>query len=89
MGAEGDTFPEGTIIRWCSSGRYTYAALKAAGKWYTTAQRGNTFMPQVMSWSELLQALSRNETSQVEIATAWRSVTDSAVTAAVEKMGTS
>lgn len=70
------TFPEGTVVRWLhdSYGQYTYVAVFAADKWYTTSANG--YVPKTMDTDTLLQWLSRSDVSCVAIAAAWNAVTD-------------
>lgn len=74
--AQTDGFEQGTVIRWIASERYTYAALKAGGLWYTTAQEFNTRVPQSVTFEKLLEILSRSEVSDVAVATDWEGVED-------------
>lgn len=69
-----DTFADGTVIKWTASGTYTYAAVKTAVGWFTTAREYNSFVEQVVSFDELLEILGRSETSDVMVATAWETV---------------
>ena len=39
-----DRFPQGTVIRWTASERYTYYAGKTNIGWFTTARPGNPFV---------------------------------------------
>lgn len=67
-------FESGTVIRWVSSGQYTYAALKTPMGWFTTARVMPGYaqrVPQVATWEELLKILLRPETSTICVATAW------------------
>lgn len=66
-----DDFSLGTVIRWRASGRYDYAAIKTVAGWYTTARDFNTFVPQTVDWEELLEILTRSETSDVRVAVEW------------------
>lgn len=73
-----DEFEVGTVIRWeTDAGRavYVYAAVKAPGLgWFTTARAGNGFVPQVVSYEDLVEILGRSETTKVEVASSWESV---------------
>lgn len=69
-----DKFEEGTVIRWVSSGKYNYAALKTAVGWYTTARSYNTFVDEVVTFDELLEIISRAETTDVAYASEWTEV---------------
>lgn len=64
-----DQFAVGTVIRWLASGRYQYAALKTDIGWFTTSRYGNQFVPQTISFEDLLDVLARNETTEVMVAT--------------------
>lgn len=66
-----DTFDEGTVIRWTSSGRYTYAAIKTAVGWATTAQGSNVYVPRMCTFDQLLEVLGKSEVSRVNIAVGW------------------
>lgn len=66
-----DGFEEGTVVRWKGSGIYTYAAVKGGGLWYTSAQGSNAHVRQVLNFKDLLEVLSRAESSEVEVATVW------------------
>lgn len=73
-----DRYPDGTIIRWISSEKYTYGALKTPVGWYSTsASRGGVVtsqVPQIMSFETLVGILSHKASSQVEVAVAWEPV---------------
>lgn len=71
-----DTFPEKTVIRWVSSRRYDYCAIKTSAGWFTTARYGNCFVPQTLDWEELLSILARSETTAVQIADSWQGIDD-------------
>lgn len=76
-----DTHPVGTVIRWISSDQYTYAAVKATPtQWYTSsAARGGVVtssVGQILSWPGLWGVLTRTESSDVEIASAWEPIFD-------------
>lgn len=66
--------PTGTVIRWTSADRYTYAAIRTGIGWFTTSRAGNTFVPQVVTFVELLDIIARPETTEVAVATEWESV---------------
>ena len=69
-----DEFDNGTVIRWTSAERYTYAAVKTPAGWFTSSRAGNFFVPQVLEFADLIEILSRAETSNVEVAVEWESV---------------
>jgi len=69
-----DDFEVGTVVRWTSSDRYTYVAVKTPVGWYTTARYGNPFVSEVITFEDMLEIVSRGETSDVEIATEWATV---------------
>lgn len=64
-----DDFADGTVVRWTSSDRYTYAAIRTPVGWYTTARAGNPFVKQVIDFEDLLDIVARAETTNVEVAT--------------------
>lgn len=66
--------PAGTVVRWTSADRYTYAAVRCPAGWFTTARSGNVFVPQVITFAELLDIIARPETTEVAVATEWESV---------------
>lgn len=66
--------PTGTVIRWTSADRYTYAAVRCPAGWFTTARYPNPFVPQVVTFGELLDIIARAETTDVAVATEWESV---------------
>lgn len=69
-----DVFPTGAIIRW-QTGIYSYAAIKASnGSWYTTAASFNSFVPQIVSFEDLMEIITRSEVDEVAIATAWETL---------------
>lgn len=72
--ANKDTFEIGTVIRWTSSERYTYAAIKSPVGWYSTAASFNTYVKQVMTFDELVEVLTRSETSEIEVSKEWEKV---------------
>lgn len=72
-----DTFEVGTVIRWVSADRYTYAALKTPVGWYTTvSSAGEAHVKKILDFDGLVETLSRNEVSKVEVATGWEPVLD-------------
>jgi hypothetical protein len=69
-----DTFEVGTVIRWTASDRYTYAAIKTAVGWATTASSTNRFVDGLVEYDELVEILARSETSNVKVATEWEDI---------------
>ena len=72
-----DTFPEGTVIRWLASQRFTYAALKTPAGWFTTARampESNQRVPQVTTFDGLIKILAKSEVTEIEVATEWTSL---------------
>ena len=69
-----DTFEVGTVIRWTSSDKYTYAAIKSPIGWFSTAASYNTYVKQVMTFEELLEVLTRSTTSEVKVSKEWEEV---------------
>ena len=70
-----DTFKDGDVIRWTSSGKYSFTALKTPGGWYTSAAKfGKTIpsgVPQIANWDQLYEILKRDEVTDVQVATSW------------------
>lgn len=62
-----DRFPEGTVVRWKSGGRYTYAALKAGGRWWITGT-ANYYGGRVFDYDGLLDILGRSDVSDISAA---------------------
>lgn len=59
-----DPLPNGTVVRWFEDhGRDDYAALRAAGRWYTTATQNN-----VLDYAELVRTLARPDVTSVTVA---------------------
>ena len=55
--ADSRPFDTGTIIAWDSIGEkatYTYAAIYASGRWYTTIAQDNRYVQRTMTHDELL-----------------------------------
>jgi hypothetical protein len=72
--ANKDTFEIGTVIKWTAANRYTYAVIKTAIGWASTARPTNSFVPHVMEFDELVEILGRSETSDIAVATAWEAI---------------
>jgi hypothetical protein len=66
-----DRWAEGTVIRWTSGGRYTYAAIKTAVGWYTTSGFNNGYVPKTLSYEDLIEILAKSISSDIAIATEW------------------
>lgn len=69
-----DGWELGTVIRWTAAGTYSYAALKTAVGWVTTARYMNGYVSKNVSYDELVEVLSRSETTDVAVATEWASI---------------
>lgn len=67
-------FPEGTVIRWISSGRYMYVAVFVNDQWYTTSANG--YIAKVMDTETLTQTLARSDSSDIEVAATWNTVSN-------------
>ena len=70
-----DEFKDGAVIRWrkrfnTSGRKYTYAALKAGGRWYLTNRSGSA-----LSWDDLVALLNEDGVTKVKVATGWREIT--------------
>jgi hypothetical protein len=70
-----DEFPNGTVVKFrkqFNSGpktRYSYAAIKVKGRWYTSGPRsGGPY-----SWDELCEWMGAGVT-QIKVATGWRNL---------------
>lgn len=66
-----DDFEVGDVIRWYASGKYLYSALKTEVGWFTSARDYNPFVPQRVSFDELVEILQRSETSDIAVSTGW------------------
>ena len=66
-----DEFEVGTVIRWTSSGKYTYAAIKSPIGWFTTAREYNSYVPQQLTFDQLVKVLQRAETTEVMVSDSW------------------
>lgn len=66
-----DRFPLGTVIRWTAAERYTYYAGKTNVGWFTTARPGNPFVKTQMDYEELREVLSRDEVTDIAVASNW------------------
>lgn len=70
-----DEFEVGAVIRWTSSGRYVYTAVKSPIGWFTSAAEYNRYVPQIVDFDTLVEILARAETSNVEVASSWEPIT--------------
>lgn len=77
---DGDPFENGTVIQWRrkyeTAGRggrkvYTYAALRAAGKWYVT---GANSPREGILYSTLVRMLSEDGVRKIAVATEWSTI---------------
>lgn len=73
-GVDRDRFDDGTAIRWVSGGRYTYAALKAGGRWWITGGSATFYGKSVFTFTELVNILRRDDVSDVAVATSWETI---------------
>jgi hypothetical protein len=73
-----DKFATADVIRWdVETPRitYSYAAIKTPVGWYTTASSSAyRHVSQILTFDELVEVLSRNEVSAVEVATEWEAI---------------
>lgn len=70
-----DKFETGTVIRFTRSEKYTYGVIKAGnGQWYSTSAAFNTYVPQIMSFDDLIDVLSSSEVSEIEVSSAWEAL---------------
>lgn len=72
-----ESYQEGTVVRWVSSGQYSYAALKTPAGWFTTARAMPDYAqrtPQVADNRELALILTKKEVSKVFVATEWQHI---------------
>lgn len=65
-----DEFVDGDVIRWKSAGRYQYAVVKAAGRYYFTGG-GRWYGAQSVTYDDLITILNRAEVSDIAVAVAW------------------
>lgn len=74
-----DPFEDGAVIRWdwypenqftrAFQTKYTWAALRAGGRWYVTGQN-----PRVLDYEDLVELLSRDSSGNVQVATEWEGI---------------
>jgi hypothetical protein len=69
-----DTFADGTVIRFTSGGRYTYAVIKTGIGWISTARYDNGFVNKDLTFDEILEIVSRPGTTDVAVATEWTEI---------------
>lgn len=69
-----DQFEIGTVIRFTSGGRYTYAVIKTAIGWCTTARFENGFVNKTLTFEELTELLCKADITDIAIATDWTSL---------------
>lgn len=71
-----DPFDTGDVIRWAAGtfGQYTYVAVRTPSAWYTTATIGNGHAPQRLEYEGLVDVLTANDVSDIEIAATWEEV---------------
>jgi len=73
-GGTKDEFDEGTVIRFTSGGRYTYAVIKTGIGWVSTARYDGGKVAKTLDFDELLEVLGRSEVTDVAVATEWSEV---------------
>jgi hypothetical protein len=66
-----DEFEIGTVIRFTSGGRYTYAVIKTAIGWISTARWDNGFVNKDLTFEELLEILGRSNVTDVMVSLVW------------------
>lgn len=71
-----DPFTDGDVIQWLSTGTYSYSANRAGGKWYIsgTANFYGAGTHSGISYSRLVQILSRGDVSDIRHSTGWSEV---------------
>lgn len=69
-----DKFEVGDVIRWTAAERFTYAAIKTAAGWFTTASNTNSFVSSYLSYEDLIEVLARSEVSDVAVSAGWMSL---------------
>ena len=70
-----DRFEVGDVIRWTSSERYTYVAIKTVNGWYSSARTGNYYVDSKFeSFEDLVEVLSRSEVTDVMVSTGWEAI---------------
>lgn len=67
IGEKDDDFAEGEVIRWTSGGRFTYAAVKAGGRWWISGN-GTWYGGHVFDFEALVKILGRSDVTNVEVA---------------------
>ena len=69
-----DPFAVGDVVRWVSSDRYIYAAVKTSVGWFTTARGDNRFVEKQVDYEGLVEILSTSDTADIMVASAWEQV---------------
>lgn len=69
-----DEFEIGTVIRFTSGGKYTYAVIKTAIGWISTSRYDNGYVDKDLSFEDLLEILGRADVTEVKVATSWEDV---------------
>ena len=65
-----DPFAEGDVIRFKAAGTYTYAALKAGGRWWITGT-SSFYRHDGVTYEELVEYLGRSDVTHIDAATNW------------------
>ena len=68
-----DTFKEGDVIRWKSGDKYTYAVVKAGGRWWITGT-AVYYGKQIFTFDELVKILQMSEVTDIAVAVDWASI---------------
>ena len=66
-----DNFELGTVLKWTSGVKYVFAAIKTPVGWYTTSQSPRSPIAGILTFDELLDALSRPDATDVMVAQVW------------------
>lgn len=76
LGSKTDQFPVGTTLRWKSGQYYMYWAGKTQNGWYHTGSHNSEWLipRNPISFEDLLDVLTDDRTSDIEIATHWEAV---------------
>ena len=69
-----DRWEIGTVIRWTSNGMTSYAVLMTAAGWSTTSRYNNGYVATTVTYEELLEILSRSDSSDIRVATEWEEI---------------
>lgn len=65
-----DDFADGDVIRWKSANKYTYAVVKAGGRWWITGT-AVYYGKQIFTFDEIIEILSLSEVSEIAVASEW------------------